>query len=138
MAERFIDDETLRLYLGDSLGPEGMARVEKALRDSSELRHRLELVRQDRGDAGMHSLGAIWKRSRLSCPSREQLGSYLLDALDPECAEYIRFHIETIGCDFCQANLVDLETQAQRVSAPTQTRQRRIFHSSRHLLSGEE
>jgi hypothetical protein len=91
-----IDDEVLREYLADSLSSEESARVEKALRDSSELRARLEDVRQNRGDAGLHSLGAIWRRGRLTCPTRQQLGSYLLDALDPELAGYLKFHLEIV------------------------------------------
>ena len=45
-----IDDVMLREYLLDSLAPEVSARVEKALRDSAELRARLEDVRQNRAD----------------------------------------------------------------------------------------
>ena len=137
MAPRDIDEETLRLYLADALGGEGMARVEKALRDSAELRERLEQVRHGQEDDGLHSLGAIWARARLSCPSREQLGSYLLDALDPEAARYIRFHVETIGCAYCGANLADLQDQLGREAMPSQHRSRRIYDSSRHLLGGE-
>ena len=48
MNKATIDDETLRSYLSDSLPAEQSARVEKALRDSSELRARLEDVRQNR------------------------------------------------------------------------------------------
>src|SRR5262245_39478128 len=36
-----IDDSLLRDYLADALSPEASARVEKALRDSAELRARL-------------------------------------------------------------------------------------------------
>ena len=72
------DDETLRAYLADTLAPGAQARVEKALRESAELRARLEDVRQNRGDAGLHTLGAIWRRGRLTCPTRQQLGSFLL------------------------------------------------------------
>ncbi len=47
-----INDETLALLPGrDPLG-RGHGEVEKALRDSAELRARLEDVRQNRGDAG--------------------------------------------------------------------------------------
>ena len=53
-----IDEVTLRDYLADALPAEAQARVEKALRDSAELRARLEDVRQNRGDAGLHTLGA--------------------------------------------------------------------------------
>src|SRR5262249_12283329 len=40
------------------------ARVEKALRDSAELRARLEAVRNGRTDGRVHILGAIRNRSR--------------------------------------------------------------------------
>src|SRR5437667_12680994 len=108
-----IDDSRLRDYLADALTPEDSARVEKALRDSAELRARLEEVRHDRADGQLHSLGAIWHRARLTCPSRQQLGSYLLDALDPELASYLQFHLEVVVCPFCQANLADLKVQSQ-------------------------
>ena len=108
-----IDDAILRSYLADALSPEESARVEKALRDSAELRGRLEEVRQNRADGQLHTLGAIWLRSRLTCPSRQQLGSFLLDALDPELASYLTFHLEVVECPFCQANLADLQAQSQ-------------------------
>src|SRR5437588_10012693 len=104
-----IDVETLRSYLAESLPAEAMARVAKARRDSAELRARLEDVRQNRGDAGLHTLGAIWRRGRLTCPDRQKLGSYLLDALDPGLASYLTFHLDVIECPFCQANLADLK-----------------------------
>ncbi len=131
-----IDDELLRSYLADALGSEDSARVEKALRDSAELRAQLEEVRQGRQDSQLHTLGAIWHRSRLTCPTRQQLGSFLLDVLDPGLADYIRFHIEVVECPFCQANLTDLEAQTQ-APAGSKSRQRRILQSSQHLL-GEE
>ncbi len=132
-----IDDETLRAYLADELPAGTLARVEKALRDSAELRAQLEDVRQNRAEAGLHTLGAIWRRSRLTCPSRQQLGSLLLDALDPDLAAYLRFHIEVVECPYCQANLADLKGKAEPASTLAKTRQHRILQSSRHLL-GEE
>lgn len=133
-----ITDEELRHYLGETLTGEQMARVERALRDSSELRERLEQVRRDRPDGSLHTLGAIWRRNRLTCLSRQQLGSYLLDVLDPEQSEYITFHLEMIECPYCRANLADLRGKADAVAPAVEGRRRRIFHSSRHLLSGEE
>ncbi len=128
----------LQDYLSEALAPSEMARVEKALRESAELRALLEDVRADRDVTGLHSLGAIWRRSRLTCPDRQQLGSYLLDVLDPEYAEYITFHIDIVGCPFCQANLTDLRSQTDQSVPVSQTRRKRIYHSSRHLLSGDE
>jgi hypothetical protein len=129
-----IDDELLKDYLADALPPEDLARVEKALRDSAELRARLEEVRQDRGNDGLHTLGAIWRQARLTCPSRQQLGSYLLDALDPERAGYITFHLDVIECPYCQANLADLKAKSTHVAAQSKSRYTRIVESSRHLL----
>lgn len=134
-----IDAETLRAFLADALPAEESARIEKALRESSELRDRLESARQGRDDGGLHSLGAIWRRGRLTCPSRQQLGSLLLDALDPDLAGYLTFHIEVVECDYCRANLADLKGKAQ-AATPTPTarsRHARILDSSRHLLPGE-
>jgi hypothetical protein len=132
-----IDVEILREYLGDALPPEEMARVEKALRDSAELRARLEEARENRGDQGLHTLGAIWRRGRLSCPTRQQLGSYLLDALDPDLASYLKFHLEVVACPYCQANVDDLRSKGTQAPA-IQSRHNRIVQSSQHLLGGEE
>jgi hypothetical protein len=134
---RTIDDETLRSYLADSLPPGELARVEKALRDSSELRARLEDVRQNRGDPNLHTLGAIWRRGRLTCPTRQQLGSFLLDALDPELGAYLKFHLEVVECPFCQANLADLQAKASQPASAVKNRHNRILRSSQHLLGDE-
>jgi len=66
---------------------------------------------------GEHTAGAIWRRERVSCPTREQLGGYLLEAGDPELLDYVRFHLEEIGCPYCQANLDDLR-KLQAASSP--------------------
>lgn len=135
--ESAIDDETLRSYLADTLPAEDLARVEKALRDSAELRARLEDVRQNRGDPGLHTLGAIWRRGRLTCPTRQQLGSYLLDAVDPELAAYVTFHLDVVECPFCQANLADLKARSSQPSAVIKSRHNRILRSSQHLLGDD-
>jgi hypothetical protein len=135
-----FDDATLRDYLSDALPPGEMARVEKSLRDSAQLRARLEEVRNNREDFQLHSLGAIWHRSRLTCPNRQQLGSLLLDALAPELAAYFRFHIDVVECPYCQANLADLEAQSQGPSGPqaSRSRQHKILKVSKHLLNENE
>jgi hypothetical protein len=85
-------------------------------------------------DRGEHSVGAIWRRHRLSCPTREQLGSFLLGVLEPDHRDYIDFHLQTIGCAFCLANLADLKAQQKAASPQTHQRRRRIYESSRlHL-----
>jgi hypothetical protein len=132
-----IDENTLRAYLADTLSPGDQARVEKALRESAELRAQLEDVRQNRGVTGLHTLGAIWRRARLTCPTRQQLGSALLDALDPALAAYISFHLDVIECPFSQANLADLKAKTAQPTTATQQRRNRILKSSQHLLGDD-
>lgn len=128
-----ISREMLDAYLDDALSDPDTARLETALRESDHLRKQLRNVIQER-DRGEHSLGAIWRRERLSCPSREQLGSYLLSVLDDEQAEYVKFHLTTIGCSFCQANLADLEARHKEPAPTAQKRRRRYFESSADYL----
>jgi hypothetical protein len=131
----FTDDELLA-YLDEMLALERMACVESALRDSESLRHRLASLARRR-DQGVHSVGEIWRRRRASCPTRSQLGSYLLSTLQSDLADYIDFHLQTVGCRYCQANLRDLE-EAARTSPETGRRRQKFFQSSAgYLRRGE-
>jgi hypothetical protein len=111
-----ITREILRDYLNDALPDDELVAVERALRESAELRAMLKEVLEQE-DRGEHTTGAIWRRERVSCPTRDQLGGYLLGAGDAELLEYIRFHLEEIGCPYCQANLDDLR-KMQAASSP--------------------
>ena len=128
-----ISREQLHAFLDDALSEIETARIERALRDAPELQARLQQVMQER-DRGEHSIGAIWRRQRLSCPSREQLGSYLLGVLEEAYMEYIRFHLETVECAYCQANLIDLQAQQQDAPATSKKRRQRYFQSSAGFL----
>jgi hypothetical protein len=128
-----ITRELLAGYLDDSLGESETARVEQALRQSDVLRRQLRALMLER-DRGEHSIGAIWRRRRLSCPTREQLGSYLLQVLDPSAQEYIDFHLHTVACAYCLANLADLKARQDEPGPKVQQRRRRFFESSAGLL----
>src|SRR5438552_18854438 len=107
-----ITREQLAGYLDEALSDVESARVEQALRQSEPLRRQLRGLMLER-DRGEHSIGAIWRRKRLTCPTREQLGSYLLGVLEPDYQDYLDFHLYTIGCAYCLANLTDLRNQQQ-------------------------
>ena len=128
-----ISREQLDAYLDDALGEAETARVEQALRESDALRRLLRALMQER-DRGEHSLGAVWRREHLSCPTREQLGSYLLQVLDDGPGDYIRFHLETVGCAACLANKADLEATLREPPPQAQQRRRRYFESSAGYL----
>jgi hypothetical protein len=123
----------LESYLDETLAPEDAARLEQALRSKPELRARLAELNAGR-DAGLHSLGAIWRRERLSCASRAELGSYLLDVLPTEQAAYLTFHLEVVACRYCQANLADLKNQRQEQPPAVSRRRQKFFQSSAGLL----
>lgn len=128
-----IARETLAAYLDDALSDIETAQVEQALRHNETLRRQLGGLLQER-DRGEHSVGAVWRRNRLSCPSREQLGNYLLGVLEPAPRDYVEFHLRTIGCAFCHANLSDLQAQQQESTPQVQQRRQRVFNSSAGLL----
>ena len=128
-----ITREQLDAYLDDALSASETAQVEQALRESEALRRRLRALMQER-DRGEHSIGAIWRREHLSCPTREQLGSYLLQVLDEGLQDYIRFHLQTVGCAYCLANLADLEASLRDPPPRVQERRRRYFQSSAGYL----
>ena len=124
-----LTEADLEAYLDEALPTDAMAAVERALRDDAKLVERLAAI-NIRRDAGLHSLGEIWRRHRLSCPSREQLGSYLLNVLDDGVAGFLRFHLEVSGCRTCQANLDDLKHLRTDEPAVVDNRRKKYFQSS--------
>jgi hypothetical protein len=133
MRSSTIPDAELLAYLDEMLSPERAAVVEKELRASAALRQQASILARRR-DQGGHTVGEIWRRERLTCLSRSQLGSYLLGTLDDGLASYVEFHLRTIGCRICEANLRDLETANQRSDGQSKQRRRKFFESSAGLL----
>jgi hypothetical protein len=126
-------DLQLEAYLDEALPADEMARIEQTLRQTPELTQRLTAV-LGRRDAGLHSLGEIWRRHRLSCPGRGKLGSYLLNVLSQPEVAYIQFHLDIVGCRFCQANLADLKEQQAEAAEIATSRRQKYFQSSAGLL----
>ncbi|MGD9637094.1 MAG: hypothetical protein AB7G28_26735, partial [Pirellulales bacterium] len=129
MKQNFTNAE-LEAFLDEALPTERMTAIEEALRNDEALAKRISET-NGRRDAGVHSLGEIWRRHRLSCPSREQLGSYLLGVLSADAGDYVKFHLDTVACRYCAASLEDLRGQQATADAgATQQRRRRYFQSS--------
>jgi len=63
-------------------------------------------------------LTRIWETLRLSCPKRSTIGAYHLGTLDGDWQDYVHFHLEKLGCEFCQANLADIKSADQARSGP--------------------
>lgn len=133
---RQFTEHELEAFLDEGLSPDEMARLEMAIRSQPNLAQALAMLRSRR-DAGVHSLGEIWRRNKVSCPTREHLGSFLLGALDREPAEYVRFHLEVIGCRCCQANLQDLQRKQAESSDASAHRRTKYFQSSAGYLRAD-
>ncbi len=134
---RQLTEHELEAYLDEALSPPEMAAVESALRESPELLKKLATI-NNRRDAGIHSLGEIWRRHRVSCPTREQMGSFLLGVLDEEQANYFRFHLDVVACRLCHANMKDLESLQAEKNDTVVVRRRKYFDSSAGYLNRDD
>lgn len=132
MTRQFTEVE-LEAYLDEALAPAEMLEIEQAIRSNPEMIQQLSRLNSGR-DRGVHSLGEIWRRHRLSCATREQLGSLLLGVLPAEQSAYWEFHIHVVGCRFCLANLGDLQRQQKEATSAATTRRTRYFRSSAGYL----
>ncbi len=83
-------DQQLQAFLDEALPAETMAQIEVQMRSDTQLMARLMSILGQR-EAGVHGLGEIWRRHRLSCPTRQQLGGYVLGTLDEGWQQYICF-----------------------------------------------
>jgi len=77
-------------------------------------------------------LTEVWRSERLSCPKRSTIGLYVLGTLEPAWHAYVDFHLNTLGCHFCRANLDDLGPSAARELA--QAARMRIMESTAGFL----
>jgi hypothetical protein len=130
---RPITPAELEAYLDEALPAGRMAEIEHSLRSQPKL---LEALRAASGrrDAGVHSLGEIWRRHRLSCPTREELGSYLLGVLPADQQRFLALHLEVVGCRYCLSNLEDLRMREAEAAEVGATRRRKYFQSSAGYL----
>jgi len=136
MTHTFTDAE-LEAFLDESLDPARAEEVEAALAEDQALLSRLSRI-NGRRDAGMHTLGEIWRRNQIGVPTPEQLGNFLLGILGDEEADYIKFRIEILKCPFTIANLNDLQQQEAESQDKTETRRRKYFNSGAGLIKRDE
>ncbi|MCS7033087.1 MAG: sigma-70 family RNA polymerase sigma factor [Phycisphaerae bacterium] len=69
----------------------------------------------------------VWESQRPTCPKRSTIGRLMLGTLDGGWKKYVDFHVNTLGCRFCRANLEDLQKQTEE--AP-QALHDRVMHST--------
>ena len=79
------------------------------------------------------TIARVWRDRRLSCLKRSTIGSYLLGVLEEPWQSYTAFHLETIKCLMCRANLADLAAESEQLPHPDLAE--KMFQSSVGFLS---
>ena len=74
------------------------------------------------------SLRLTWENLRPSCPKRTTLGKYVLEILPADWSEFVRFHVDRLGCNYCRANLEELKKEA--VSGADSRSSQQLFQST--------
>jgi RNA polymerase sigma factor (sigma-70 family) len=74
-------------------------------------------------------LTGVWESLRLSCPKRSTIGAFVLGSLERAWADYVDFHLNRLGCQFCLANLEDLKRATEDAPAASAAR-RKILQST--------
>lgn len=110
--EPIYTDAELEAFLDESLDHERASEIENAAREDQELLKRLAMINRRR-DAGVHSLGAIWRRFQIGVPSKEEMGQYLLGVLDDEHSSYIDYRLNTLKCPYTRSLKTELESSMQ-------------------------
>ncbi|MEL7496897.1 MAG: hypothetical protein AAFN77_04765 [Planctomycetota bacterium] len=136
MANKFTDAE-LEAYLDETLDSDSAAEVEQALQQDKELLARLASI-NGRRDAGVHTLGEIWRRNQIGVPNAEVMGNYLLGVLTNEESDYILFRMDTLKCPFTLALYNDLKARQSESEEQSQHRREKFYQSSANLLKKPE
>jgi hypothetical protein len=130
-------DAELEAYLDESLDSVRAAEVEQRLREDEELLRRLSRI-NGRRDAGIHTLGEIWRRHQVGVPSVEKMRNFLLDVLSPEETSYIEFRVNELKCPFTIAMQRDLQVQQVESAEHSKSRRDKFYKTSAGLLRKQD
>ena len=128
-----ISQADLEAYLDEALPPDEMAAIEDAMRNDPELGRKLVAI-HGRRDAGVHTLGEIWRRNQIGVPTTEQISNHLLGVLSREESDYIMFRLDVLKCPYTIAMYKDLSAQRDGDTQQSESRRKKYFNSSAGLL----
>ncbi len=127
-------DADLESYLDETLHPDLAADLEHSLKNDQRLMSRLGHI-NGRRDAGIHTLGEIWRRHQVGVPAPEQMEDYLAGKLSAEHVDYIDFRMQVLKCRYTIALMKDLENQtSSNLESQARNRRKKYFDSSAGLL----
>ena len=125
----------LEAYIEESLDPNRAAQLEQAIREDEAILQRLSYL-NSRRDAGIHTLGEIWRRNQVGVPSDQLIGKFIMGLTDADETNYIKFRLEILKCPFTIACWKDLsEKQLLEAEGQIETRRKKYFDSQRRLAS---
>lgn len=80
-------------------------------------------------------VGRVWREERVSCPHADILRAFQAGSLGEGAMQYVRFHLETSQCPFCNAALDELRASEQAAAAEVFTDLRdRLLRSTKAAL----
>jgi RNA polymerase sigma factor (sigma-70 family) len=144
-ALKLRDLQIIELLFYGQLANKQVARImgmdEKAIalikhRNLKQIRERVAQQRlsgEPSSEAFENLLTDLWENYRFSCPKRNTIGAYMLGTLEADWHQYVEFHLNTLGCRFCRANLDDLQNQSR--ATQQEAFQARIMESTIGFLS---
>ncbi len=81
--------------------------IRSKVESSTEERAFFESVREEIETQNL-SISLVWRQERISCPHRDLLEAHHYGSLSEAESDFIRFHVERVGCAYCAANLDDI------------------------------
>jgi hypothetical protein len=128
----FTDSE-LEAYLDMSLNPARAGELEEQVRQDPEILKRLTQINARR-NAGIHTLGEIWRRNQIGVPTREEIVDFLNGFLPLESADYIEFRVKQLKCVFTLALIQDVQSEKSDGEGTSVQRQSKLYEQSKPLL----
>lgn len=91
--------------------------------------------RDEEVDALDLDVGRVWREERVSCPHADILRAYQAGSLPEGAMDYVRFHLETSQCPYCNAALEDVRQAEQQAAREVFTDLRdRLLRSTKAAL----
>ena len=136
MTNEFTDAD-LESYLDETLHPDLAIELEQSLQEDKSMLGRLSHI-NGRRDAGIHTLGEIWRRNQIGVPSRDLIKDYLDGKLTQDQIDYIDFRLNILKCRYTIAHKNDLENPSSSDTPQSEGRRKKYFDSSAGLLRKKE
>ena len=69
-------------------------------------------------EALIFTVATVWREFRISCPHADILRAFTTNSLDEGAMGFIRFHLDTSQCPFCNAVIDDMRVADEEATQP--------------------